>query len=116
MTKFLSTVTGFLVGGAIGAATGILLAPASGVETRQKIKDNAIEARERAIAAVDNTRDRLVESAENVQTKARQLLEDTGKEAEQRARRLKNIGQKTFQEQKASIESGVTEAKDVLNP
>ena len=44
-TKFL---TGFLVGGAIGAIAGILLAPKSGEETRAKIAETAKDVSRRA--------------------------------------------------------------------
>ena len=44
-TKFLA---GFIVGGAIGALTGILLAPKSGEETRKMIADSTKDAINRA--------------------------------------------------------------------
>jgi gas vesicle protein len=114
MSKIINTVTGLVIGGAIGAATGILLAPASGAETRQKIKDNALEVQEKAKAAVEDARERVLESVEHVQGKARHLMVDTGREAKYRASRLKVIGQRVVQEQKASLEHGVESAKDVL--
>ena len=44
-TKFLA---GFIVGGAIGAIAGVLLAPKSGEETRALIADGAKDAVRRA--------------------------------------------------------------------
>jgi gas vesicle protein len=38
-----SRVTGFLVGAGVGAALGLLLAPASGSETRETVRDKAAE-------------------------------------------------------------------------
>jgi len=38
-----SRVTGFLLGAGVGAALGILLAPASGTETRESVRDKAAE-------------------------------------------------------------------------
>ena len=43
-TKFLA---GFIVGGAIGAVSGVLLAPKSGEETRAMIADSARYAKKR---------------------------------------------------------------------
>ena len=44
-TKFLA---GFIVGGAIGAIAGVLLAPKSGEETRAMIADGAKDAMQEA--------------------------------------------------------------------
>ena len=44
-TKFLA---GFIVGGALGAIAGILLAPKSGEETRAMLADSAKDAARRA--------------------------------------------------------------------
>ena len=48
-TRFLA---GFIVGGAIGAITGILLAPKSGEETRAMLADSAKQAMKKADATV----------------------------------------------------------------
>ena len=48
-TRFLA---GFIVGGAIGAITGILLAPKSGAETRAMLADSAKDAMKKADATV----------------------------------------------------------------
>src|SRR5580700_9210512 len=40
-TNWPSRVTGFLLGVGVGAGLGILLAPASGIETRESIRDHA---------------------------------------------------------------------------
>lgn len=43
-----SFVTGFLIGGLIGAATALLLAPQSGEDTRTQIREKSIELKEKA--------------------------------------------------------------------
>ena len=40
-------VTGLLIGGLIGAATALLMAPKSGEETRAEIRNKALEYRDR---------------------------------------------------------------------
>ena len=40
-STMLEVTLAFLLGGAVGAALGVLFAPAAGKETREKIKDTA---------------------------------------------------------------------------
>ena len=49
----------FLVGGLIGAAVALLVAPKSGRETRDQIKDLAQDAREKAEDYYDQARDKV---------------------------------------------------------
>ena len=94
-------LAGFVIGGLVGAATALILAPQSGEETRTQIAsrsqdlreaggervrhyrdvaDNYTqEYRERAEQALDSTRDRLQEAGGQVQERARIVL-DSGKE------------------------------------
>jgi gas vesicle protein len=60
-----SQVTGFLLGVGIGAGLGILLAPASGRETRESVRDKAAE-----------MKNRVFESAASVTGKMRQSVAD----------------------------------------
>jgi hypothetical protein len=62
-TYWPSRVTGFLLGVGVGAALGVLLAPASGVETRESIREKASE-----------MKDKVVESASTVAGRARQSV------------------------------------------
>lgn len=55
-------ITGLLVGGVVGATVGWLTAPASGEETRRRLKGDLVGAREKARSAM-----------ENVESKAREL-------------------------------------------
>src|SRR5260370_41310749 len=43
-----SRVTGFLLGVGVGAGLGMLLAPASGSETRQAVRDKAVDVKNKA--------------------------------------------------------------------
>ena len=60
------TVLAFLLGGVVGAAIGILLAPASGEETRRKIGDWVDESRKKARDFVEKERDVLRSKKEQV--------------------------------------------------
>ena len=55
-------IIGLLVGGVVGATVGWLTAPASGEETRRRLKGDLAEARAKARSAM-----------ENVESKAREL-------------------------------------------
>jgi len=94
-------LAGFVIGGLVGAATALILAPQSGEETRGQIVDRSREVRrtggermhqyrERADAytqdyrnragqVLEETRDRLGEAGGQVQEQARIVL-DAGKE------------------------------------
>ena len=58
-------VTAILVGGVVGATVGWLTAPASGEETRRRLRGDRMSARER-----------IKTSEGNVESRARELAED----------------------------------------
>lgn len=84
MTNTSKVLLAFLVGGTVGAAAALLLAPSSGADTRKRIKDSVDEAKllveektvglKRAFsekkeglrAAYDATKDAFVKAAERV--------------------------------------------------
>lgn len=94
-------LAGFVIGGLVGAATALILAPQSGEETRAQIAHKSDELRRaseervhhyreladqvaheyrgRAGELITDTRDRVQEAGSRVQTQARIVL-DTGKE------------------------------------
>ena len=94
-------LAGFVIGGLVGAATALILAPQSGKQTRSQIVDRSQglreaggervrhyrdaagnmtqEYRERAGQVVDNTRGRVQEAGGQVQERARIVL-DSGRE------------------------------------
>jgi gas vesicle protein len=104
-------LAGFVIGGLVGAATALILAPQSGEETRAQIVSRSHdlrqasgervrhyrdvadtythEARERAGQALDNTRNRVQEAGGQVQERARIVL-DSGKERASQVREQVN--------------------------
>jgi gas vesicle protein len=68
---FFTFFTGMVIGGLVGAAAALLLAPASGEETRAVIRDKSIE-----------LKDKAVEYGQDVQLRAEKTLEDTREQLE----------------------------------
>jgi gas vesicle protein len=68
---FAAFFVGMIVGGLVGAATALLLAPQSGEETRTMIRDKGIE-----------LKDKAVEVGQDVQLRAEKALEDTREQLE----------------------------------
>ena len=84
----MSMVKGMLIGGLIGAATALLLAPRSGEETRAELRNKAMEYR-------DRTRDVVNETMSQARSKADDVKEGVLEKAED----LKRIGKKTATQQ-----------------
>ena len=52
-------IGGFIVGAALGAAAGLLLAPASGVKTRRKLANNGMKVKRSVVDYVESSIDTL---------------------------------------------------------
>jgi gas vesicle protein len=68
---FLTFFAGMVIGGLVGAATALLLAPQSGEQTRTLIRDKGIE-----------LKDKAVEYGQDVQLRAEKALDDTREQLE----------------------------------
>ncbi len=68
--KFL---TGFVIGGAIGAIAGILLAPKAGAETREQLAQNAKEAAKRTKETVKEIQDKADDVISDLQKKGEEI-------------------------------------------
>jgi len=73
-------LAGFIVGGAIGAIAGILLAPKSGEETRKILADTAQDMVKRAD-----------ETAKQIQTKADDVVSDLQKKGDEIKEKLQDL-------------------------
>ena len=60
------SILAFLVGGAVGVAAGLLLAPRSGAETRERLGEWLEENREKTREFIEHGREALVEKKEKV--------------------------------------------------
>lgn len=83
---------GLVIGGLVGAALALLLAPQSGEETRAQIRDKGLEFKDRAEEGVYEARQRAQAQIGTLQEQVNQLqgqvagLQDKGKEAFERGR------------------------------
>jgi gas vesicle protein len=76
-------VAGFLIGGLVGAATALLMAPQSGEETRAYIRDRSIELRDKAYETADQARARAEEALEDARERADAAIQETRMRAEE---------------------------------
>ena len=87
-SKFLA---GFIVGGALGAIAGILLAPRTGKETRELLASSAKE----AVSKADET-------VKEIQSKADNVVEEMQKKGDEIREKLQNLlDKKTTEEEPA---------------
>lgn len=89
-------VSGFMIGGLIGAAVALLLAPQSGEETRLMIRDKGIE-----------LKDQVETTAGDARIRAEQMAQD----ARARASEAQQRGQVVLEQQKSRIEEAIEAGK-----
>lgn len=86
-------LSGFVIGGLVGAAVALIMAPQSGEETRAQIRQKSVEikdqsseayqtARTRAAEGYETARVRVTETTAEVRTRAEKLAADAKKAAE----------------------------------
>jgi gas vesicle protein len=69
-------LSGVIIGGLVGAAAALLLAPQSGEETRGFIRDKSIELRDRASETAEEARLRAGEIATRVSERGHQIYDE----------------------------------------
>jgi gas vesicle protein len=67
---------GFIIGGLVGAAVAMLMAPQSGEETRTLIKDRSIELKDRAVETSADARARAEKALEDARMRADSAIVD----------------------------------------
>ena len=100
-----SVVTGLLIGGLIGAATALLMAPRSGEETRAEIRNKAMEYR-------DRTRDVVNETVSQAKSKAGDLKDGVVEKAEDLKRRGKQTASQQLDHLAQAAESGKSRVQE----
>lgn len=86
---------GLLLGAALGALLGILLAPASGRITRSRVRRR-----------VDDMRDQLRESAEELESTGQDMINEAG----QKVRATRDVVQRKLRERKSNREDADSDA------
>ena len=103
---FGSFVSGFLVGGMVGAVVALLMAPQSGEETRTLIRDKSYELRDTTMAQAEEAYRRAEEAANEARSRAEALAA----QARARAEELAQQGQVVLEEQRAKLEDAIKSA------
>jgi gas vesicle protein len=82
----------FIAGIGAGVAAGILMAPRGGEETRQRLKNKALETHAKVMDHAEKQREKLLQGAQKAAEKAEDTLEK-GKEAtEQAQNKIRQFG------------------------
>ena len=100
-------LTGFIIGGLVGAAVALVTAPQSGEETRTQIRERSIELRDRAVETAEETR----RQAEGAALKARARAEELAAEARIKANELQTKGKAMLEEQREKLEQAIDTGK-----
>jgi gas vesicle protein len=96
-------VSSFAIGGLIGGLFGLMMAPKSGLETREMIRNKSIE-----------LRDKVGENVENTRLQAERKFENVTHQTKEKAAKLKKVGEKVIGEQKRSLEHGAENAQKII--
>lgn len=106
--EFGAFLVGFIVGGLTGAVAALLLAPQSGEETREVIKERAIELRDKASEGLSGAYSQAEIAANDAVRKAEALLA----QAKQTATELQQKGSVILEEQKAKLSKTLTKGEN----
>ncbi len=115
---FSAFLSGFFIGGLVGAAVALLFAPQSGEETRTVIRDKSIELRDQAVSQAEEARTLAMEAAEKARIRAeetaaqaRARVDDVAKSTKDKASNLQQRGQVVLEEQRGKLEKAIEAGK-----
>jgi gas vesicle protein len=118
-SDFGNFLAGFVIGGLVGSAVALLLAPQSGEETRAVIRDKGIELKDRANETAEEARARAEQALEEARIRAEEAMDDVRARADElaqmtrdRANELQQRGQVLLDEQKARLNKAVETGKE----
>jgi gas vesicle protein len=109
--NFGAYVSGFLLGGLVGAAVALLLAPQTGEETRALIGEKAIELKDQVDQKASETLTRAEQIAEEAKLRAEKLTE----EAKVKASDIQKQGKEIIDTQKTKLEKAIEAGKEPLS-
>lgn len=111
-------ISGFIIGGLVGAAAALLMAPQSGEETRTIIREKSIELKDKAVETAEEARIRAEKALEDARMRADEAYEEVRVRADELARMtkeraadLQHRGQVVLEEQKARFQSAAEAGK-----
>jgi len=117
-SDFGAFLAGFMIGGLVGAAAALLLAPQSGEETRTlireksiELKDKATETAEEAIQRAEKTLEEARARAEAAYQEARVRAEEVAQLTREKATQLQERGQIVLEKQKTRLEDAIEAGK-----
>jgi gas vesicle protein len=106
---------GLIIGGLVGAALALLMAPQSGEETRAQIRDKSLEFKDRAEEGVYEARQRALAQLASLQEQVSQLqtqvagLQEIGREALEKG---KQTATEAITKGKESVSQNLSRGKD----
>jgi len=101
-TDFGAFLVGFIVGGLVGAATALLLAPQSGEETRAYIRDKSIELKDRAAETIEDARARAEVALDDAKARADAAYADVKARTAELSKLTKQKEKVVLEEQEAA--------------
>lgn len=111
-------LAGFVIGGLVGAAVALVMAPQSGEETRSAIMEKSIEIKDKAVVSAEEARTRAERAMEDARIRAEESVEelrlridDLAQVTKERAADLQQRGQAVLDEQKGRMSEPQESAK-----
>ena len=99
----LAIVFAFFMGGLVGAALSLLLAPASGKETREKIRDVSIDAKDKTVEVAQKAKERVAGLVDQGREKIYEATDGVKAAVE--------AGKTAFVEKKAELSDAISHIK-----
>lgn len=119
---FGSFVAGFALGALAGAVVSLLMAPQSGEETRQIIKDRAIELKDKGDETFEETKRKAeiaykdaLAKAEELSAVTKQHAEDLGVSLKHRVEEMRSMAEKTSDKTTGKVDEVVAKADKAIN-
>jgi gas vesicle protein len=103
-------LAGFVIGGLVGAATALVLAPQSGEETRAQLAARSEELRRAGEERLHQYR----EIADSALDDAKTRLQETSEQVQERARIVLDEGRNRIADVSETVKERVTQAKDEI--